>query len=545
MKRSNRFLAAVLAMAAVTGLACVVCFAASGPAAAPSPVGRAPKIQPDYADVVIPPNIAPLNFLVREDGSRYRVRIAARQGDSISIESRSAKITISEKSWRKLLAANRGRELAFEVQVQTDAGWRRFNPFRMTVANEDIDRYLAYRRIHPAHSAWRDMGIYQRDLATFAETAILTNDYFRGGCVNCHTFRNNRADAMLVSVRSADYGNSAVIVRDGKPEKVGATFGYASWHPSGKILVYTSMKVVQFLHPTSDEVRDVIDLDSLLFYYEVQSQKIGTAPDLAKKDRLETYPTWSPDGRYLYFCSAPRTWTSNNAIPDGYGQVRYDLMRIAYDPNQGAWGQAETVLSAKDTGKSILLPRISPDGRWLLVSMCDYGCFPVYQKSSDLYLIDLEEKSEVSSAKLEARAGTTEGEASDFTLHTSHFRLLPINSDQSESWHSWSSNSRWIAFSSKRDSGLFTRTYLSYVDPNGVAHKPFVLPQEDPTAYDSCLWTYSVPELVVEPVQAAQETLGRVVRGSRKISVQMPITMATPKADTTPQSGTPYLSGRE
>ncbi len=199
-------------------------------------------------------------------------------------------------------------------------------------------------------------------------------------------------------------------------------------------------------------------------------------------------------------------------------------MRIAYDPNQGVWGQAEMVLAAKDTGKSILLPRISPDGRWLLVSMCDYGCFPVYQKSSDLYLIDLQ-----------AAQQTGRYEA----------RRLEINSDQSESWHSWSSNSRWIAFSSKRDSGLFTRTYLSYVDPNGVAHKPLVLPQEDPTAYDSCLWTYSVPELVVEPVPAAKETLGRVVRGSRKISVQMPITMATPKVETTPQSGTPYLSGRE
>jgi hypothetical protein len=54
-----------------------------------------------------------------------------------------------------------------------------------------------------------------------------------------------------------------------------------------------------------------------------------------------------------------------------------------------------------------------------------------------------------------------------------------------------------------------------------------------------------VPELVVEPVRTNKESLGRVVRGSRRISVQMPITMATPKADTTPTIGVPYQAGRE
>ncbi|MEN6577061.1 MAG: hypothetical protein ABFD90_12015 [Phycisphaerales bacterium] len=506
--------------------AAAVCLAAGsgGSMERGSPVGRPPRIQPDYADAMIPPNIAPLDFVVRENGSQYRVRITAEQGGRIEIDSRSPKIAIPERRWRRLLAANRGRALAFEVLVRAADGWQRFDTFRMAVANEDIDGYLVYRRIHPAHSAWRDMGIYQRDLRTFEESAILTNDYFRGGCVNCHTFRNNRTDTMLVSARSGDYGNSAVILKDDKTEKVGSTFGYASWHPSGKILTYTSMKVAMFLHSASEEVRDVIDLDSLLAYYDTGSQQIKTAPDLAKKDRLETYPTWSPDGRFLYFCSAPLTWTSRTAIPERYDQIRYDLMRIPYDPNGDTWGQAETVLAARDTGRSILLPRISPDGRWLLLSLCDYGCFPVYRKSSDLYLVDLQ------------AAGQT-GRYEP--------RRLEINSDESESWHSWSSNSRWIAFSSKRDDGTFTRTYISYVDPNGTAHKPFVLPQRDPTAYDSCLWTYSVPELVTEPVRVTKESLGRIVRSSRKVSVQMPITTATPKAETPAQGTTPYLAGRE
>ncbi len=522
----NRHLLMILVATSVTLLVGIVCLAASAKAVEQAvSVGRPPRIRPDYADAVIPPNIAPLNFLVQEKGTACRVNVKGEQGDPIEITSRSPKIMIREKAWRRLLWANRGRELAVEVAVQDRGGsWQRFDAFRMTVASEEIDNYLVYRRIHPAHSAWRDMGIYQRDLRTFDESPILTNDYFRGGCVNCHTFCNNGADTMLVSTRSSDYGNSAVIVADGKVEKVGATFGYASWHPSGKILAYTGMKVAMFLHSAGEEVRDVIDLDSLLAYYDTRSQKVGTAPDLAQKDRLETYPTWSPDGRFLYFCSAPLTWTSRTTIPERYDEIRYDLVRVPYDADKGAWGQAETVLSSQDTGRSILLPRISRDGRWLLVSMCDYGCFPVYRKSSDLYLVDLE------------AAGQT---------GRYECRRLPVNSDQSESWHSWSSNSRWIAFSSKRDNGIFTRTYISHVDPKGTVHKPFVLPQEDPTAYDSCLWTYSVPELVTGPVRVTKESLGRVVRGSRKIAVEMPVTMATPQADKPPESGTPYLSGRE
>lgn len=527
-----------LAAGAILVPTCIVCFAASGFAASmeqSAPVGRPPRMGPDYADTVIPPNIAPLNFLVREPGARYRVRIRAEQGDPIEIESRSPKIVIPEKRWHRLLAANRGRELAFDVLVRTEDRWLRFDAFSLTIANEDIDGHLVYRRIHPAHSAWRDMGIYQRDLRSFKESAILTNDYLQGGCVNCHTFCNNRTDTMLVSTRS---DTCAVIVKDGKVEKIDAKFAYASWHPEGKILAYTDMAVAMFLHPTGEEVRDVIDLDSYLAYYDMGSKSVRTAHELAKKDRLETYPTWSPDGRYLYFCSAPLTWTSRNTIPERYDQIQYDLIRIPYDAERDAWGTAETVLAARETGRSNLLPRISPDGRWLLLSLCDYGCFPVYRKSSDLYLMDLH--------SLQLSVGSSQSsESGPLSTENREFRTLSINSDQSESWHSWSSNSRWIAFSSKRDNGLFTRTYLSYVDPNGVAHKPLVLPQKDPTHYDSCLWTYSVPELVTEPVRATKETLGRVIRSARKISVQMPVTMATPKADATPEPGTPYQSGRE
>ncbi|MHC4913179.1 MAG: hypothetical protein ACYTE5_09285, partial [Planctomycetota bacterium] len=82
--------------------------------------------------------------------------------------------------------------------------------------------------------------------------------------------------------------------------------------------------------------------------------------------------------------------------------------------------------------------------------------------------------------------------------------------------------------------GVFTRSYLSYVDPEGKVYKPLLMPQKDPEFYDACLETYSVPELVTVPVKVTRERPGRVVRRPRKITVEMPITMATPKAGEEP-----------
>jgi len=76
-------------------------------------------------------------------------------------------------------------------------------------------------------------------------------------------------------------------------------------------------------------------------------------------------------------------------------------------------------------------------------------------------------------------------------------------------------------------------------------HKPIRLPQKDPAYYDSCLWTYSVPELITEPVPLKREKLGRVVRSSEKIPIQMPITMATPKPGEPPGYQQPWQTERE
>jgi hypothetical protein len=497
-------------------------------------IDRPAKIQPVYAGSVIPPNIAPLNFVIQQDGAGYFVKIYSENGNPIEIYSRKPVILIPKKAWHKLLDSNRGRQLDMDIYVKSfagassseggDIGWSRFQTLTARIAAEDIDTFLVYRRIRPGHGTWRDMGIYQRNLSSFDESTILNNGYFKHGCVNCHTFCSNRTEKVLIGIRGAVYGSSALLLEGGKVRKIGTKFGYTSWHPSGKIAAFSVNKVRQIFHSAASEVRDVLDFDSLISYYQVESEAVKTAPNLAKKDRLETYPAWSADGRYLYFCSAPLTWSDKTVVPESYDQIKYDLVRISYDIESDQWGPLEPVLCSQDTGLSILLPRISPDGRWLLFCMCDYGCFPVYRHSSDLYMMDLEAAKQTGEYK---------------------YSRLDINSSESESWHSFSSNSRWIVFSSKRDSGVFTRTYIAYVDKSGKVHKPIRLPQKDPTYYDSCLWTYSVPELITEPVRVTKEKLGRIVRGSKEIPIKMPITMATPKAGEFTDDREPWQTERE
>ena len=499
-----------------------------------SSIDRPAKVQPDYAGSVIPPNIAPLNFVIHQEGAGYFVRIYSEKGKPIEIFTKTPVILIPKRAWHELLDLNRGRQLNMDVYVESGAGassskgenigWSRYQTLTSKIAPEDIDTFLVYRKIRPGHITWRNMGIYQRNLSSFDESTILNNGYFKHGCVNCHTFCGNRAEKMLIGIRSAVYGSSALLVEGDKVRKIGTKFGYTSWHPSGQVAAFSVNKVRQLFHSAASEVRDVMDFDSLMAYYLVDSKTVKTTPNLAKKDRLETYPTWSADGRYLYFCSAPMTWSDQTVVPESYDQIKYDLVRVSYDLDRDQWGQLESVLSAEDTGLSILLPRISPDGRWLLFCMCDYGCFPVYRQSSDLYMMDLE------AAK----------QTGDFA-----YERLDINSSESESWHSFSSNSRWIVFSSKRGSGVFTRIYIAYVDKSGKVHKPIRLPQKDPTYYESCLWTYSVPELVTGPVRATKEKLGRVVRSSEKTSVKMPITMATPKPGQPPGYQEPWQTERE
>jgi len=517
-RRAMRYVWAVLLCTALlASLPLVAGWRAAGSPERWQEVGRPPRIFPDYAGTVIPPNIAPLNFRVEEEGVEYFVRLHSASGPGLNIRSRTGRIVIPARQWRELVRASMGGEVCFDVYVRhEDGGWSRFETMASTIAQDAVDGYLVYRLIHSVHNLYVTMGIYQRNLETYNESLVLDNSSFDNGCMNCHTFAANRPDLMAIQVRRGrvDYGNVMVLVEGARARKVDtrtaatpAPAVYMSWHPSGGLAAFSMNKVRQFFHTSRGEARDVCDLDSDLALYLANLGQVVSAPVIARPDRLETYPTWSPDGRYLYFCSAPVLWSDREKVPpEHFAEVRYDLMRVRCDVEARTWGPLETVLSAQETGKSITLPRISPDGRFLLFCMSDYGCFPIHHANADLYMMD---------------------------LRTGRHERLTINSEHADTWHSWSSNGRWFVFSSKRLDGLLARPYLAHVDEAGHVSKPLLLPQEDPDFYDIFLKTYNVPELVKARIPARGEDIAGAIRSEESLTAGLPITAATPQATTT------------
>ena len=154
---------------------------------------------------------------------------------------------------------------------------------------------------------------------------------------------------------------------------------------------------------------------------------------------------------------------------DEIKQTRYDLVRIKFDAETITYGETEMVYNASGTGKSASLPRISPDGKYLIFTLADYGTFPIWHREADLFLLDLQ---------------------------TGEAKRMDINSSDNESYHSWSSNGRWLVFSSKRTDGRSTRPFLAYFNSWDSTGKPFILPQEDPEYYDRLMESFNIPEFV-------------------------------------------------
>jgi hypothetical protein len=459
--------------------------------------GRLPSLRPDYSGIVVPPNIAPLNFFIKKSGKQYFVQIHSRRGNPIRIQSRSGCIQIPSRPWKRLLAENAGEPLQVDVYVKNQTGrWTRFESVTNWIAQESMDGYLAYRRFGPLFNLWKKMGIFQRSLESFDEKPILLNRLTLNNCMNCHNFWQNGTERWLLHLRGAP-GSTMLLSVNGDVRKIDtrtqfnkSLAAYPAWHPSGELVAFSVSKLLQFFHAMG-EIRDVLDRYSDIILYDIPSNTVTTTPQISSPDRLEIWPAWSPDGKALYFCSAPKIETyenPSNPAEFAYDSIKYGLMRIAYDPVKRTWGELETVLSSDEIGLSITEPRISPDGRFVLFTAARYGQFPIYVPSADLYLLN------VASGK---------------------WKKLDINSDRADTFHSWSSNSRWIVFSSKRDDGLFARPYFSHIDSSGNTSKPFVLPQKNPLFYETCLETYNVPEFTKEPIRIRPQALAKAAFAKR------------------------------
>ena len=484
-----------------------------------SSIGRQPVISPDYTDTTIPPNIAPINFFIKEPASAYYVRISSEQGKDIDIFSRSSNIRIPLKPWKKLLDQNRSKSLLITIFTRDSEGnWSRFAPIENFIAMQEIDSHLVYRLMRPLYQYWDKLGIYQRDLRSYEERPVVLNTAMGKNCVNCHSFHNYNPQRMMFHMRAGAVGTSMILAYDGETHKIDTSTSfnhatsYRSWHPNGQIIAFAFNTVKQVFHAVGKNL-DVYDRASDLLLYNIKNNMITTSPKISTAERMETYPEWSPDGRYLYFCSSPAL-DIYDTDEHPLKKMRYDLMRISYDVSTDTWGDLEPVLLASKLGKSVAHPKISPDGRYILFCMSEYTYFPLYMPDSDLYLLDTE---------------------------TMEFRKPEkINSDRAESYHCFSSNGRWVVFSSKRQDGQSTHPYFSYFDTDGRLSKPFLLPQKDPAYHQSRVIVYNIPELVKGPVKVPPKKLIKTAWSNEIVKAKLDPKVGKKKDNQTEE--TPYKS---
>lgn len=460
-------------------------------------------IYPDYCNITIPSNIAPLNFMV--DGAEELV--ADINGH---VYGGTDRIDIPEGEWHKMLQDNEGKELSVNVYVKKSGNWTHYKPHTLTIA-EPIDPYLSYRLIEPGYELYRQLGLYQRNLTNFEQKPIYENNRSfeknDNHCVNCHNYKNNSTQNMLFHVR-ANHGGTIFVDKDGKAHKVQLkadtilTAGvYPSWHPTRNLVAFSTNQTGQIFHLYNPEKIEVLDEKSDLFLYDLDKNEMSII--LNQEMELETFPCWTPSGDRLFYCVAiepedpdmPEDSDQGLKMMRQYRNLKYNIMSMDFDGETYSWSEPKMEVECSAKGKSASFPKVSPDGRYVLYAEGDYGQFHIWHKTSDLWVKDLQTDS--------------------------CYALTEANSDDVDSYHTWSSNGRWIVFSTRRMDGNYTRPFIAYFDKQGHARKAFCMPQRDPEHNILLLKSYNVPELTKDAVRISPDELKSVIYGSKETKATM------------------------
>ena len=451
-------------------------------------------IYPDYLDVTIPVNIAPLTFRVENDADEVVTRLSC--GEK-SIIYDGEKVMPDEDEWRDLLNAASGSDISVEVFLRNGEQWQRMKPFAYHVSPDSIDPWLSYRLISPSYVTYEELTLNQRCLETYEERVMVDNmlcsTEIDGQCVNCHNYQQYNPERMLFHARQNHGGT--VIVYDGEIRKINMrndsilTAGvYPTWHPWLPLVVFSTNKTGQSFHTRNHNKIEVFDSASDLIAYDVEKNQITNIEN--DTTEFEVFPFWAPEGNILYYCSAHFEFM--DTVPHDQetilrsDQVKYSIYKKTFNPETMQFGPREMVFDAAAADKSATLPRVSPDGRFLVFTLGNYGCFHIWHHEADLWLLDLKT-----------------GECAP---------MKGINSDDTESYHSWSSNGKWMVVSTRREDGNYTRPFFAHVDSEGRATKPFPLPQADPDFHRLFMKSYNIPEFMRQSVSVKPQTFADVLK---------------------------------
>ncbi len=294
-------------------------------------------------------------------------------------------------------------------------------------------------------------------------------------CGNCHSFSS---DGKYMGM-DVDYGNdkgsyfigaikkkidmdleSIITWSDYKREDGEQTFGLLSrMSPDGRYVLSTVKDRSIFVRKNDLYYSQLFfPIKGILAFYDRKTKKFASLPGADDPKYCQSNPVWSPDGKYVLFARAPYyrkpviEKMKEAVIPTEYARefiegktdYKYDIYRIPFDGGKG--GKAEPLPGASNNGKSNYFPKYSPDGKWIVFTQAEN--FMLLQPDAKLYIMP-------------AEGGKP--------------RLMNCNFPNSmNSWHTWSPNGKWLAFSSKAR-GPYTQLYLTHIDENGNDSPPIFL----------------------------------------------------------------------
>ena len=459
-------------------------------------VNQSPHIYPDYCDVTVPLNIAPLTF--EWDGQADEVVARFRAGDA-EVVCGGDKVQPDMDQWHTLTANAIGKAIGVEVFVRSGEQWSRYKPFSIYVSNDSIDPYISYRLISPSYVTYEELTLNQRCLENYDEQVMVDNmlcgTEISGQCVNCHNYQQYDPNRMQFHARQKDGGT--VIRYEGQLRKINmrndsiiSAGVYPAWHPWLPIIVYSTNHTGQSFHTRNLNKIEVFDSASDLIAYDVQKNEVTNIEN--DSTEFEVFPCWAPDGKTLYYCSAHfefrDTVSHDTEVIMRAKEIRYNLYKKSFDPDTYTFGPRQLVYRADSLDRSVTLPRVSPDGRYLMFTIGNYGVFHIWHHEADLCLMNL----------------------ADGSIRP----MDEINSADTESYHSWSSNGRWVIFSSRRDDGGYTRPFIAHIDADGRGSKPFELPQADPDYHRQFMKSYNIPEFMKGPVEVKPQDFARLLKNS-------------------------------
>ncbi len=445
---------------------------------------REVEIYPDYCGVTVPRCIAPLNMMVTEDGAKAICATLEAGEKKIVVGARDdRKIEIDEGEWRSLMEDSTIENICVTIYYTKD-NVDYCDTLPIYVSDDEFDPYVTYRLIEPGYEVWNAIQIEERDMRAFKTRILADNSKLGGQCMNCH-IHGAEGRVSLFHLRGKSGGT--ILARDGKLRKVtlrsegmrsGAVYGDIS--NSGRYGVFSTNEIIPALHSVGSRRLEVYDAESDLCIADFERDSMILSPLVSGTEEFETFPCFSADGRTVYYCSSRAV-----SLPDSIGALRYSILKIGFDGER--WGEkVDTVWSAWRNGGSASLLKVSPDGRYLMFACSDYGTFPIWHRETDLRMIDLGSGNEVD--------------------------VKALNSEVSETYHSWASSSRWVVFASKRNDGQYGRVYVAHIDRDGRAGKPFVLPQSDPESDILCLKSYNIPDVSPLPAGFNSQAVEKMYR---------------------------------